>query len=163
MKIQHNAHEVADAFKRLPESVLKEVDGALARGADEITHEARERAPKDSSALTDAIIPARISLLEHHITASKEYASFQEDGTGPGGWPSLDRIMAWMRRKGITPNTGTNVTGLAFLIRRSIARKGVPAQPFMQPAFDAVAPTLDARIRASVARGIAAVEPGRAL
>lgn len=163
MSVKHNAGQVADAIARLPQSVTAEMDAALARGAAELTREARERAPKDSTALTNSIIPARITLLEHHVTAAKDYASFREYGTGPGGWPSLDRMLAWIRRKGITPREGTSPRSLAYLIARKIAREGTPATPYMEPAFDAVAPKLDARLRASVARGIANVAEGRAL
>lgn len=163
MTIRHNTPQVADALKRLPESVITEMDGALARGAVEITHEARERAPKDSSTLTNSIAPRRVTLLEHHITAAQDYASFREDGTRPGGKPSLDRMMAWIRRKGITPRADTDARGLAFLIARKIAREGTPAQPFMEPAYRSVAPKLDARLRTSVARGIAAVAQNHAL
>lgn len=163
MTVRHNTPNVAEGLQRLPRAIITEMDAALARGAAEITREARERAPKDTSGLTNSIIPQRVSLLEHHIIAAREYASFQEDGTGPGGWPSLDRIMAWIRRKGITPHAADDDRGLAFLIRRKIRRQGTPAQPFMEPAFDAVAPKLHDRLRASVARGIASVAEGRAL
>ena len=71
--------------------------------------------------------------------------------------------MAWIRRKGITPVFARNQRDLAFLIRRKIARTGTPAQPFMEPAFDAVAPKLHDRLRASVARGIDAIAKGHAL
>lgn len=174
MKIQHNAHEVADAFKRLPESVLKEVDGALGNGAARIVREARERVPRVTSELTKTIKNTRVSLLEHHITAEKEYASFVEEGTD-GTTKSGKRkkgqvgtltsaIRAWVKKRNIIPRTeGMSQDSLAAVIARKIAREGTEPHPFMQPAFDAVAPTLDARIRASVARGIAAVEPGRAL
>lgn len=163
MSTRHNTPQVAEGLRRLPEAILAEMDAALARGAAEITREARERAPKDTSGLTNSIIPSRVSLLEHHITAAKEYASFREYGTGPGGWPSLDRLMAWIRRKGITPRATTTPQSLAYLIARKIAREGTPAQPFMEPAFDAIAPKLHDRLRSSVARGLASVAEGRAL
>lgn len=163
MSVRHNAAQVAEALARVPQSVITEMDGELARGSAEITREARENAPKDSSALTNSIAPRRVTLLEHHITAASDHASFREYGSGPGGRPSLDRMMAWIRRKGITPRAATDSRGLAFLIARKIAREGTPGQPYMEPAYHAVAPKLDARLRASVARGIASVTPGHAL
>lgn len=172
MSVKHNAGQVADAIARLPQSVTAEMDGALANAAADIVREAKERAPYNTSTLKTSISQARITLLEHHITAAAEYASFREYGTGPGGWAidqgpdgkvSFDRLLDWIRRKDITPREGTSPRSLAYLIARKIAREGTPATPYMEPAFDAVAPKLDARLRASVARGIANVAEGRAL
>jgi hypothetical protein len=161
--ITHNAAEVAEALRRAPRAVLGELDRAMRTGAVAIARDARERAPKANSELVNAIAPERISLLEHHVRAAKNYASHQERGTGPGGRPSLTTMIQWIRRKGLSARAGMSERSLAFLIRRSIARKGVPAKPFMKPALEAQRSRLDGLFRAAVARGLQQVAPGRGL
>lgn len=161
--ITHNALEVAQALGNAPAAVKDELDKAMSRGAGYITRDARENAPKADSELVNAIQPKRVALLEHLIEAAKDYASYQEDGTKPGGWPTLARMMAWVRRKGITPIGNRSLKQTAQAIRHKIAREGVSAHPFMQPALDSNRSRLDALYRQAVARGLARIEPGRAL
>lgn len=155
--ITSNAREIADAIRRGDREVLQRVDRALGRGAAELAREMRTRAPKDTTQLTNAVQTSRAGPLEHHVVAAKDYASYQEQGTGPGGRPTLDQTLAWLRRKSITPRTPMSQRSLAFLIRRTIARRGVPKQPFAQPALEATRSRLDALVRASVTQGLRAM------
>lgn len=161
--ITHNTPEVMAKLGQMPGYVGQTVDRAMATGASHVTKSAIVKAPKADMELTKAIQQERITLLEHHIRAAKDYASYQEEGTGPGGRPSLDRMLQWIARKGITPRNGMSVRSLAQLIRRKIARDGVPAQPYMAPALEENRSRLDGLFRAAVTRGLAAIEQGRAL
>lgn len=49
-----------------------------------------------------------------------------------------NKIEGWMRFKGIAPRQGMSTEQLAFLITRSINRKGYKARPWIQPALDRV-------------------------
>lgn len=161
--ISHDAHEVAEALKRAPREVAREVDKALRRGAVEVTRSARDKVPKAESELVQSIQPQRISQLEHHIRAAKAYASFVEDGTGPGGWVPLAKMLRWVARKGLTSQAYADPVQLAKAIQRKIVRSGTPPQPFMAPALKENTSRLDSLLRAAVARGLAQVRPGRAL
>lgn len=101
-----------------------------------------------------------------------QYARFLEWGTGPagraslgaqpqsglekmkeygyahgpvGGWPPLDRILAWMGRKGIQQSRR-----IAFAIQMKIRREGTRAQPFLFPAFEEVRAEVIAKFRVSL-------------
>jgi hypothetical protein len=50
--------------------------------------------------------------------------------------PPMRSILLWIRRKGITPRDGISLNQLAFLIARSIARRGIPARPFIERAIE---------------------------
>lgn len=52
------------------------------------------------------------------------------------GMPPIRSILLWIRNKGITPRDGISLNQLAFLIARSIARRGIPARPFIERAIE---------------------------
>lgn len=103
-----------------------------------------------------------------NVIAAVDYAAFIEFGTGPRGkqgnlfggplppgythhsgngkLPPLDLIEAWVKRKGITVPVGMTRRSLAFLIAKKIAKQGLPARPFMYPAFAAVQPDYEREI-----------------
>jgi len=49
-----------------------------------------------------------------------------------------NKIEGWIDFKGITPYEGMTKKQAAFFITRAINRKGYPAKPFIQPAFNQV-------------------------
>jgi hypothetical protein len=92
------------------------------------------------------------------VIVATEYAAFIEYGTGPAGratasrggplpegyshgnggkMPPLDLIEEWVKRKGITGRNGESARSIAYLIARKIARNGLPARPFVWPAYQA--------------------------
>lgn len=153
--VSHNIATAAVRVGELPAKVLLHVDAALGRGASEVSREARSRAPKNSSELVNRITPRRGSLLLHLVESAAEHSSYLEEGTEPGGQPSGTTVLEWVRRAGIRPRTpGMNEFRLARLIRRSIAKNGIEAQPFMQPALDAKRSRLAQLVRAGVERGL---------
>jgi hypothetical protein len=156
IQIIHNAGDIAEAVAKKPEAVLREVDKALERGAIEVSREARRRAPKFRTELTNSIqIDART--LEYTIRANAGYAAYREQGTGPGGRPPLKEMLDWIRLKRITPaDPRMTVRGLAHLLRRSIARKGSQATPFFRPALEAKRDRLTELVEAGAAKGLAA-------
>jgi hypothetical protein len=162
--ITHNTPEVMQKLGQLPGYLGQTLDRAMATGAAHVARSARDKAPKAETELTNATQAERVSLLEHHIRSAKQYASYVEGGTGPNGQPTLARVIAWIRRKRITPRTpGMSERDLGFAIKRKIKARGTPKQPYMQPALTETAPKLDALFRAAVARGLAAIDQGRAL
>lgn len=150
----HNTPEVIAAFMRAPAVMTREADRGLGRAAIEVAREERRLAPKAFSTLTQSIIHRRVRPLYYEITAGVNYALAVERGAGPGGSPPRQTLEDWIRVKGITPRENTTLRGLAFLIGRSIRRKGTPAQPFAEPALRNMTPRVIALMRQGVANGI---------
>lgn len=154
VSLQHNTPQVVAAFMRAPQTMTREVDRKMARAAMEVAREERRLAPKAHSTLTQSITHRRLRPMDYAITAGVNYALAVEKGTGPGGSPPTQTLMDWIRVKGITPREGTSLRGLAFLIGRSIRRKGTKAQPFAEPALKSMTPRVLALMREGVHNGL---------
>lgn len=142
--ISSNAPQIADALAKVPELTLQNLDGALARGAIEVADEARRRAPKYRSELTNSIIPERKALVEHIVRANAGYARYVEEGTGKGGWAPRGEMLAWVKAKGIQPHDPRmSLETLASLIRMRIAQHGIKKNPFFFASLEAKRPRLD--------------------
>lgn len=126
------------ALRRAPGRLRDELRLALGRSALEIARAARRNAPKAHSILTNSISSYMSpDGLEAVVFAGADYARMVEERTGPGGKPPVQSMLDWIRVKRIVPDDPSmDQTDLAFVIARSIARKGTRAQPFMAPAFE---------------------------
>lgn len=53
------------------------------------------------------------------------YGNFLNKNMKPNGYPNIDAIKAWVRRKGLKPQKGVkDINALAFVIARSIKKNG---------------------------------------
>ncbi|WP_439640558.1 hypothetical protein [Nevskia sp.] len=128
------------------ELVLKYVDGALAAGALLIQREAVRAAPKADGTLHRNIQTGRLQQLLHQVVSRAAHGAYVEQGTGlqgpfrrASGKKNLSRdgqarVALWIARKGIQPRPGVSAERVAWLISRSIARRGTAAQPYLGPA-----------------------------
>lgn len=67
-----------------------------------------------------------------YFVAEKYYINI-EDGRRVGAkMPPVELIKRWMDIKGIKPKKGYSLSGTAFIISRSISRKGIKANPFLR-------------------------------
>lgn len=116
----------------------RHMDRAIERSVQEMARSARGYAPKAFSTLTQSIRVRRPNSLEGIVAPGVDYAQIVEEGTLKNpGFPPIDSIEDWIKVKGIIPNDPSMDTrDLAYVMARSIALKGTPAQEFMQPAFD---------------------------
>lgn len=134
-----------DDVGRLDQRVRRNVHQALSRGAQEFAREARRRAPKAFSTLTNSILATEVGEMWFRVTAGTNYAKWVEEGRKPGRMPGTAKgLMEWVRQK--TGLTGKDLDRRTFLIARAIGRKGIKAQPFIAP----TAAAMDSRIRALV-------------
>ncbi len=119
-------------LEKSPEVVIRHVGGKLARGAQEVArHERDIESPKAFSNLANSIRSIQVGPLHYRVAPGVRYAVHVHEGTGPGGVPPAGAIEDWIRLKRITPHTpGVEPEDLPFLIRRSIAKKGIKADPF---------------------------------
>ena len=62
--------------------------------------------------------------LKGELVNTKEYARYVHEGRKPGKMPPIGPIALWARRKGLAIP--------AFVIARSIAKKGTKANPFLK-------------------------------
>jgi len=135
--IEHNAAQVQHAFEQAPKLITAALDRALSRGVIELARAARRKAPEGFGQLRQSILHRRVGEATYEVVAGTEYARHVEEGAGRGGWPTQQRMIDWIRRKGIQPrDPDMTLEDLALVMRRSIARRGTPAQPFMAPALE---------------------------
>lgn len=137
---------VQDALAK-SDLVLKYVDGALAAGGLLIQREADRAAPKADGTLRKNITSGRLQQLLHQVVSRAAHGAYVEQGTGlqgpfkrASGKKNLSpqgrvNIASWLSRKGIQPRPGVSAERLAWLISRSIARKGTRPQPYLKPAL----------------------------
>lgn len=152
----HNTPEIAKKIVAAPQFMAEDLDKAFARIAIELARAERAAAPKFRGELTNSIGTERVGLLQHVIAArGKAYGPYVDEGTGPGGRPPLEEIRAWIKLKGIRPRRADlTPDSLARLIRRTIAQRGVRAQNFWMPTFEALLPRADVLLNEAVDRAL---------
>lgn len=142
---------LARAMANGPRTLERHLKPAIFRATLDITNAARRGAAKASSTLTNAILGTMTGPLEGQVKAGTDYARAVEEGTGPGRMPPVRSLQDWIRVKGIKPNDPTmDPEDLAFVMARSIAIKGTPAQPYMAPALDSQRARAEQRIEAAI-------------
>ncbi len=137
MEIVLDNKRLIEAFEAGPELLNKHLNRAIGRVVREIARDARKGAPKASSVLANSISQRQVNPLTGEVFSVVDYARMVEEGTGPGGWPPPRALLDWIRVRRIQPRrAGMDEEELAYLIGRSINRRGTPAQPYMQPALE---------------------------
>ncbi|MBO9493854.1 HK97 gp10 family phage protein [Thalassotalea sp. G20_0] len=130
--------QLQKAVQKAPGALRHRLKAAVSRGAAELSRDARGFAPKAFTTLTNSIRSRVDGELSRIVGPNVDYGVYVENGAGPGGAPSLQSVLDWVRVKRITPNNPQHdEQDLAFMIRRSIARKGTEPQKYMEPAVDA--------------------------
>lgn len=157
MKVQltHNTPKVIAAFLAMPRTMERAVDPKVRRAAIELSRDARRRAPKAFSTLTQSIIYRRRRAMDYEVTAGMNYSRAVEEGTGPGGTPSWQTMVDWIRVKRIKPrDPSLTEADLTFLIIQAIHKRGTKAQPYMEPAFKALRPRIELLMAEGVRDGL---------
>ena len=154
VSISHTLPRFIQALRRTPDMTLEEVDRVVGGVAVEGARTAGREAPKAVSTLRDSIIAEKVGEAFWQFRTRVDYARYVEEGTGPGGRPPIEAIRRWIRQHQIQPRQARDERGLAFLIARSIERKGTPAQPFMEPARQTSQQRLMARLPEAARRGM---------
>lgn len=152
----------------------------LLKGALLIEGRAKRRCAVDvgrlRSSITHSNLLPRGNALVVHIGTNVAYAKFVEFGTGPAGrasrltktareamaelgyqhgpggfFPPLHLIRGWAERRGILKGMEEGETdGVVWAIARAIGTRGVPAQPFLFPAFEESRKEIERDIGAAV-------------
>lgn len=67
-----------------------------------------------------------------YFVAEKYYINVENGRKAGARMPPVELIKRWMDIKGIKPKKGYSLSGTAFIISRSISRKGIKANPFLR-------------------------------
>jgi HK97 gp10 family phage protein len=160
--------ELYKKFKQLDEKAKGQIKDEFNASALKIQSTAKRLAPVNFGQLRNSIVlseDGKGSDFIFSIKATAKYAPYVEFGTGgkvsvPADYTEyaarfkgksggtfkemIEAIMLWVQRKGIS---GKNDRSTAYLIARSILRKGLRPQPFLIPAFEQEKPKLIKRIK----------------
>ena len=162
-KITLNVDEFSKIYKKfrqLDEAAKTQVKAEFGASALKIQNKAKRLAPVNFGKLRESIVvneKGDNTDFIYTIAARTKYAAYVEFGTGPMAEKSvpaeykeyamkfkgssggtfkemIEALMLWVKRKGLA--SGKNEKSVAYLIARSILRKGLRAQPFLIPAFE---------------------------
>lgn len=146
MELTVDSKNLRRAMLASPQILGKHLNRAIGRVVLEMANSARDKAPRATSGLTNAILPRYPSPLVGEVVAGKDYARAVEEGTrGDGRIPGkrdqskrYEGVLEWVKAgTGVSPrDPSMSEEDLAYVIARSIAVKGTPAQPFMAPAYE---------------------------
>jgi HK97 gp10 family phage protein len=158
--------DIQDALKNIDVKLKQDVGDEINASALKILTDAKRLAPVNFGQLRNQIALDPINDLTYAIEAKASYSAYVEFGTGPqvsvppdftsyasqfkgqkGGKfkDFVDALTLWVKRKGI--GDGKNDKGLAYVIARSILRKGMRPQPFLIPSYETEKPKLIQRLK----------------
>jgi len=155
--IEHDFDGLNEYLRRASKSMLKQADLAMFRGALILERAAKSNAPEFHSLLTNSIHSRKIGPLHHEIGTGQEYALAQETGTKSGYWPDMQPssdFYKWVAS--ITGTSGDAAERMAFLIGRSISRKGTKASEYMKRAYNDNIIAVVSHISKAVGKGLEA-------
>lgn len=172
ISIRVNGEKAVAAFQAAPDVMIRRIDAATARGANEIATEAKRRAPKSLSQLVGSIIASKVGELSYEVKAGSQHAAYVEGGTGPAAgrakyFPNPDNLLMYLmtspKARGFERFSRSDRGRLEqemVLVRRAqafawwIYQHGTKAQPFMGPAVEIKRGACEVYIRQSVDAGI---------
>lgn len=172
-RVVHGIPGLMDAMRRHPGELEREMEGELDVCAQLLGRAMSRRAPKYRSLLALSVRIQSPEPLTRDIGPTASYAGAQEEGVKPGGKglprffdPAAEDIKGWLekrisggrrapRRFSAAAQTANlelrdRYEGLAWHIRHH----GVKASPFIEPAFDDQAPSIEKRLIAAAQRAV---------
>lgn len=147
IRIKHNISALENALRQAPDTMERNIEPFVSRGAQEVAREERIAAPKAFSNLANSIHAIRVTNLHYRATTNVNYAGYVEDGTKPH-FPNPSNLVPWVKRVlGVAADDADDV---AFAIARAISRRGTRAQPFAKPTRD----KLESRVLDLIGQGV---------
>lgn len=126
-------HKMAANYAGGPKIVKDETRAAMTRSVVAIEADAKRRVPTDTHNLQRSItheVTTQGTSIIGRAGTNQPYAEAVEKGRRAGAPPPpSNALLGWMGRKGIDPS-------LAFVIARSIGRKGIRPRPYLKPGYD---------------------------
>jgi hypothetical protein len=145
LSVDIDASEINELIKQFPEYagiVLDEAEVAMTGSLFMFQELIQAKTPVNSGALRQSFIPSRPIQRGQSITGNVStplaYGIVMERGRTPGSkMPPVDAIELWVRRKGIA---SVESRAVAFVIARSIAKKGIKGVFMVENAFEEGSP-----------------------
>jgi hypothetical protein len=138
LELRYDDSVPREMLQRAPDFFRRRLALALERGAQEIAREAKGRAPKAFSTLTNSIRAIRENDLHWHVAPGVNYGTWVEGGRMPmRKTGTRNGLLEWIKLKVAPGASGKELDRLGFVIARAIGRRGIKPQPFMAPAFEA--------------------------
>jgi phage gpG-like protein len=132
MDYQVDLREVLAVATRMSNSgpvIQREIQTALTKSGLVVEGRAKELAPTDTGKLRQSIT-SQVRSDSVLIGTNLQYAPTMEFGRRPGAaMPPAGALLGWMNRHGIDPR-------LEYVVRRSIARKGIAAKRYLRGALE---------------------------
>jgi hypothetical protein len=131
-------------LENLPEMTAQESMVAMRKAVAEVDRQTIPRTPSNTGALRGAWttrVTRGTTAVKGIVENPKEYAIVMEKGRRPGAkMPPPDAIQYWVTRKfGVR---GKEAESLAFVIARSIGRKGIEGRKMLEQGFEASEPLI---------------------
>ena len=149
----HGADKLTKAFRTSPKWLGQEIERGLENSALSVQREAQILAPVDTGRLRGSITyeldKAPIPKFAK-VGPTVEYGAFVEFGRRPNSaMPPVSALIPWLKRQGVSQNTES----VAFLVARSIAKRGIKPKPYMRDGYKEAKRGID-KIWGKVARSI---------
>lgn len=144
--------ELAQRFRTAQRIITEELGRAMLRVVLAGERRSKQIVKKDTSNLARSITHESRSIggaVRGAWGTSQPYARPVEEGRRAGAaMPPRGALLGWMRRKGIDAR-------LEFVVRRGIARRGIPPAPFIKRALAELRPQINAEFAAATRRIVA--------
>lgn len=136
--IETDTRELRAAFHRAPIVVKTKLEGWIYKTSMRTERAAKQHiVPNVDTGQAQSSIHTRLGPLRAEVKPTAKHSLWIHQGRRPGGklppFGEGSALNSWARRKGINP----------FVVARSIARKGVKANPFMDKAYKEVRPAAE--------------------
>lgn len=175
IRITIDGDRAAEAFRRVPDAVLRHVRLGTEEGAQIVARDARGRINSKHSTLANSIrvepLPDAGGILGHEAAAGANYAAYVEHGTGPAAgrpryYPNPDSLQDYMENTTQSRGFKRWARGAKREAQRldiwfrsrawawSIYMKGTKPHPYMKPAAEASDARVRQVLRVAVERGI---------
>lgn len=155
MTITIDSRQVKELFDRAPAATKRRLSQLVERGAIDVQREMRMAA--NVAVTGDLRRSVRYTFNAANLSAviepTAKYAAAVENGSRPH-WPPYKAgtpLADWAKQKGMN----------AFLLARSISRKGTKAHPFVGPTYKRMRPMVQRDIERGVARLAQELNDGR--
>ena len=148
--------ETAASVDAYPQFVSQELNAAMGSALQLLEGQIASRTPVNTGQLRQSITHQILSPFPNLVGSAgspQPYAPVMEEGRRPGAkMPPVDAIKLWVVRKlGIPPE---EADGVAFVIARSIARKGIEGKHMFKEGLEASEPHINKLFNDAIARSV---------
>ncbi|SIO94658.1 hypothetical protein [Vibrio spartinae] len=155
LTIELNTSVLDAVLRKAPEVLGTYLQKGLRSAGAYVSRSAKEEAPKSETTLTHAIRAHAVGELQQMVTSHLNYNGMVVTDTQPQGVPPVRSILDWIRVKRIQPhNPKHSQRDLAFIMARSIARKGTVGNDFYDRAADETEDKVAKVLHSSVIHGL---------